>query len=452
MSDIAIRVRGLGKQYRIGKRERYRTLRDTLADTVRVPFQWTRSLFDSSPAAELANPSDLFWALKDVSFDVPKGAVLGVIGRNGAGKSTLLKVLSRITEPTEGRVEIHGRVGSLLEVGTGFHPELTGRENVFLNGAILGMRRVEIARQFDEIIAFAEVERFVDTPVKHYSSGMYMRLAFAVAAHLDPEILVVDEVLAVGDLAFQQKCLGKIGQVATKGRTVLFVSHNMAAVSTLCNLAAHLDGGRIAHMGAACEVVRAYVSVPLLHPVEQWSWFAPSGAPGDEVVQIRSVRIVDNDGKLADRLEIAASGYIVVDYQLLSRSAPINVSLSLYTDDDIYVLASPSTSGVTPAVPVTEPGVYRSRCRIPENLLNEGNYSVTVLLVKNMAHVVATLERVVHFSTYDMGSDRAQFFGRWGGVVRPMLSWETIRLDPFTSDQGWQMRGTDEDAALGVSV
>jgi len=241
-SDLAISVSGLGKRYRIGKRERYRTLRDTLTETLTAPFRRIRAAL--SGAADRTTENTI-WAVRDVSFEIKSGEVVGVIGRNGAGKSTLLKVLSRITEPTEGRADLYGRIGSLLEVGTGFHPELTGRENVYLNGAILGMRRPEIAGKFDEIVAFAELDRFIDTPVKHYSSGMYMRLAFAVAAHLEPEILLVDEVLAVGDVAFQKKCLGKMQHVAKQGRTVMFVSHNMGAVRSLCNRAIWIDRGRI---------------------------------------------------------------------------------------------------------------------------------------------------------------------------------------------------------------
>ncbi len=258
MSDIAIRVEGLSKQYRIGKLERYRTLRDTLADSVTAPFRRIGSMLRPSAPNGSEPPSETIWALKDVSFEVPRGAVLGVIGRNGAGKSTLLKVLSRITDPTEGRVQIHGRVGSLLEVGTGFHPELTGRENIFLNGAVLGMKRAEISRKFDEIVAFAEVERFIDTPVKRYSSGMYMRLAFAVAAHLDPEVLVVDEVLAVGDAEFQKKCLGKMGDISKRGRTVLFVSHNLSAVQALCGRALLLDSGSLRRQGPIEQVMGEY--------------------------------------------------------------------------------------------------------------------------------------------------------------------------------------------------
>jgi lipopolysaccharide transport system ATP-binding protein len=254
MSDIAIRVDNLGKRYRLGQRKRSNSLRESLASALRAPWRRARGAGDGGEDGK-----GTFWALKDVSFEVRPGEVVGIIGRNGAGKSTLLKVLSRITEPTTGEVEITGRVGSLLEVGTGFHPELTGRENVFLNGAILGMRREEIARKFDEIVAFAEVERFIDTPVKHYSSGMYMRLAFAVAAHLEPEILVVDEVLAVGDTVFQQKCLGKMDDVARAGRTVLFVSHNLAALQNLCTSAILLESGELTAAGEAQQTIQLYL-------------------------------------------------------------------------------------------------------------------------------------------------------------------------------------------------
>ena len=249
MSDIAIRVENLSKLYHIGAlQQRHDTLRDALVATVSPRQRPNRSTN--------SDDTDL-WALRDVSFEVKRGEVVGIIGRNGAGKSTLLKILSRITEPTSGRAEIHGRVGSLLEVGTGFHPELTGRENIYLNGAILGMRRAEIDRKFDEIVAFAEIEKFLDTPVKRYSSGMYVRLAFAVAAHLEPEILLVDEVLAVGDADFQKKCLGKMGDVARKGRTVLFVSHNMGAIAALCTTGVFLEAGSAALRGEAAQVVKA---------------------------------------------------------------------------------------------------------------------------------------------------------------------------------------------------
>jgi lipopolysaccharide transport system ATP-binding protein len=287
MSDVAIRVEGLGKQYRIGgPPERYATLRDQVQKWVSL-----RGLLRRAARAERRR---LFWALKDVSFEVQRGEVVGIIGRNGAGKSTLLKILSRITEPTEGEAEIHGRVGSLLEVGTGFHQELTGRENVYLNGAILGMKRAEIARRFDEIVAFAEVETFIDTPAKHYSSGMYMRLAFAVAAHLDPQILIVDEVLAVGDAAFQKKCLGKMGEVAQGGRTVVFVSHNMVAVRNLCTKTLVLGRGVLEFDGPTGPAIERYLrpASHRQHPAESHVLYqaAPAGqggtGPDIEIVRI----------------------------------------------------------------------------------------------------------------------------------------------------------------------
>jgi len=269
MSEIAIRADGLSKLYRIGRRERYYTLRDAIAHSFTVPFWRFRNgrqpAANESPAPPVFNPhsairnSPSIWALKDVSFEIRHGDVVGIIGRNGAGKSTLLKILSQITEPTEGEARVHGRVGSLLEVGTGFHPELTGRENIYLNGAILGMKKKEIERKFDEIVAFAEVEKFLDTPVKHYSSGMYMRLAFSVAAHLEPEILLVDEVLAVGDAAFQKKCLGKMHDVSVGGRTVLFVSHNMRAIRALCPKSIFLHEGRLQFDGTSETAITQYL-------------------------------------------------------------------------------------------------------------------------------------------------------------------------------------------------
>ncbi len=265
MSGVAVRAENLGKLYRLGHRERYSTLRDAIARALAAPFG--RAGNGGKPASEF------IWALKQVSFEIKFGEVVGIIGGNGAGKSTLLKILSRITEPTEGEAAIYGRVGSLLEVGTGFHPELTGRENIFLNGAILGMKRTEIERKFDEIVGFAEVERFIDTPVKHYSSGMYMRLAFAVAAHLEPEILIVDEVLAVGDAAFQKKCLGKMGEVAKEGRTVLFVSHNLGAVNALCQKALHLEQGSVLRMGEASQIVEAYLARQIGQNAGHKEWF-----------------------------------------------------------------------------------------------------------------------------------------------------------------------------------
>src|SRR6266849_2881953 len=296
MSDIAVKCEHLSKRYRIGEQERYKALRDVIADGLYAPIKWARTALDGrrmtvdgngagprssflGHPSSVAGRSDHIWALDDVSFEVKRGEVVGIIGRNGAGKSTLLKILSRITKPTKGQAEIHGRVGSLLEVGTGFHPELTGRENIYLNGAILGMHKGEIERKFDEIVAFAEVERFIDTPVKHYSSGMQTRLGFAVAAHLEPEILIVDEVLAVGDARFQKKCLNKMQDVGQQGRTVLFVSHNMSAITRLCERAILVEEGRILHDGPSSEVVAAYLASGLGTTAAR-EWPDSANAPG----------------------------------------------------------------------------------------------------------------------------------------------------------------------------
>jgi lipopolysaccharide transport system ATP-binding protein len=307
VTDVAIRVQGLSKLYRIGERQRYKSLRETIMRTLAAPFRRGGR-----------RPLETIWALDDVSFEVMRGEVVGVIGRNGAGKSTLLKILSRITEPTRGRVEVYGRVGSLLEVGTGFHPELTGRENVYLNGAILGMKRAEIERKFDEIVAFAEVERFVDTPVKHFSTGMYLRLAFAVAAHLEPEILLVDEVLAVGDAPFQKKCLRKMGDVAKEGRTVFLVSHNMGAVSTLCNQVTYLAAGRLKAKGPTAEMVSMYLSELLQTESHDLAEFRLPHS--GKVARFRDIHVVTG-----------TAGNIALD-------EPLRFSLTLESDDDLQAL------------------------------------------------------------------------------------------------------------------
>ena len=316
MSDFAIRSENLGKQYRIGSQlGKYPTLRDKLADALAAPLRRVGKLLRGE-ATGAAGLDETIWALRDVSIEIGQGEVVGIIGRNGAGKSTLLKILSRITEPTVGFVDICGRVGSLLEVGTGFHNELTGRENVYLNGAILGMKREEIDRKFDEIVAFAEVEKFIDTPVKHYSSGMYLRLAFAVAAHLEPEILLVDEVLAVGDAAFQKKCLNKMEGVGQQGRTVLFVSHNMPAITRLCERAILLDEGRVIMDGLASQVVSTYLSSDLgTTAVREWP--DPGQAPGNEVARLRAVRVRSEDGQVTDVVDIRQPVGIEMEYEVL---------------------------------------------------------------------------------------------------------------------------------------
>ena len=370
---------------------------------------------------------ETFWALKDVEFDIKKGDVVGIIGRNGAGKSTLLKILSRITEPTTGKLTLYGRVGSLLEVGTGFHPELTGRENIFLNGAILGMSKSEIARQFDAIVDFSGTEQFLDTPVKRYSSGMYVRLAFAVAAHLNPEILIVDEVLAVGDAEFQKKCLGKMQDVAHSGRTVLFVSHNMAAVQQLCQRAVLLQEGKIVSDGSISQVVDCYLNNGRQSNSEV-VYSDLSLAPGDFRAKFASIRILDRD-KVADHVDIEHPLLVEINYRVLVPDVVLNLSIALYDKNEVYVLASASISDAEWYQRPHPVGNFQSRCIIPGCFLNEGSYSISALLVENGNHIIASAERAVTVEMVDFGASRQGYHGTWNGVVRPHLMWHTNVAD-----------------------
>jgi lipopolysaccharide transport system ATP-binding protein len=375
-----------------------------------------------------------FWALRDVSFDVHAGEVVGVIGRNGAGKSTLLKILSRITEPTTGRATLRGRVASLLEVGTGFHPELTGRENIFLNGAILGMNRGEIRRKFDEIVAFAEVEKFIDTPVKRYSSGMYVRLAFAVAAHLEPDLLIVDEVLAVGDMAFQKKCIDKMGQVAGQGRTILVVSHNMASVVNLCSRALLLSEGRLVEVGAVQPVVDRYLSSGGAAQGEV-RWADGAAPPGNESVRLHAVRVWQDDPAQAQAdVDIAKPITIEIQYWNLAAGEKYHAALWLADRTGTVVLASANH----PAVSLTPDawcgrehpvGLYCSRCTLPPNFLNEGLYRVTAIMDKGVAETQFVAEWILSFTVHDTGEMRKDYYGHWIGVVRPKLAWQTQRIE-----------------------
>ena len=420
-----IKVEDLSKQYRIGMRDdaAYRTLRDALAGAVADPFGRGRR-------KRLAAEREL-WALDGVSFEVAPGEVVGVIGRNGAGKSTLLKILTRITEPTRGRVDLYGRVGSLLEVGTGFHPELSGRENVYLNGAILGMRRAEIERKFDEIVAFAEIERFLDTPVKRYSSGMYTRLAFSVAAHLDPEILLVDEVLAVGDYEFQKKCLGKMRDVSRAGRTVLFVSHNVGSISNLCSQVIWLDKGRVTAHGETEEVIGAYVSAGMSASSEV-VWGDGEDAPGDGDVRLRSVRLMGKRGAASDLL-ISEPITVEIEYENFKEGNFIVWGLELKDKVNTYVFATNNRPSANAAVdewygrprPV---GIYKTRCVIPPNLLNNHLYRFDLRMVNERNEKKFCLEDVLSFVVHDTGEMTAEFSGRWVGVVRPRLAWTTERV------------------------
>lgn len=414
MSDIMVAAEGLGKKYRLGaKVEGNRTLRESLVDAVTGPFRgWGRPSGRAFSAS--AGSRDEIWALREVSFQVSRGDVVGVIGRNGAGKSTLLKILSRITEPTEGHAAVRGRIGSLLEVGTGFHPELTGRENIFLNGAILGMRKAEIARKFDEMVSFAEVERFLDTPVKHYSSGMYLRLAFAVAAHLEPEVLVVDEVLAVGDAQFQKKCLGKMSAVSKEGRTILFVSHNMTAVSSLCGRAIWLDQGRIVAEGATADVVSSYLKAGA-PPCHERRWVAET-APGNGNVRFRRVRLVPKNGDGADEISVGTPFDLEFEFWNRREGATLNLSVHLYTGEGLCVLNAASEAVPRAAGPV------RMVCSFPSDLLNDGTYTVSVMIVQDTSVVLCDLRDALVFDVRDAARE-GNWYGKWPGVVRPKLDW-----------------------------
>jgi lipopolysaccharide transport system ATP-binding protein len=413
MSDIAIRVENLGKHYRIGAAQvQYRTLRDQIVESLR--WIGRRKALAGS-----------IWALRNVSFEVRQGQVLGVIGRNGAGKSTLLKLLARVTDPTEGRGEIHGRVGSLLEVGTGFHPELTGRENIFLNGAILGMHRVEIERKFDEIVAFSEVEQFIDTPVKRYSSGMYLRLAFAVAAHLEPEILVVDEVLAVGDAEFQRKCLGKMSDVAHQGRTVMFVSHNMSAVLRLTEETLVIEKGRLAMRAPTSEAVDYYLSQGFSQQGER-TWDADEVPADASPFRPIAMRVRDAAGRVSDNLRSVEPMTVEIEYQLAAPVTGLRVGIYLMSTRGEYVFTSFDTDEPEKFANFTarKAGRYISRCTIPADTLNEGRYSLGMNAGSYKIRRYFQDEQALAFNVDAAGAPGTQWPETRLGLVRPRLDWK----------------------------
>jgi lipopolysaccharide transport system ATP-binding protein len=420
MTDYAIRVEGLSKEFRLGlATESYKTLRDSIANLFLSRWRSNRS--------EEVKREDTFWALKDISLAIKAGEVVGVIGRNGAGKSTLLKILSFITEPTSGIVEIRGRISSLLEVGTGFHGELTGRENIYLNGAILGMTRVEINRKFDEIVAFAEVEKFIDTQVKHYSSGMYLRLAFAVAAHLDPEILIVDEVLAVGDANFQRKCLNKMHDASQKGRTILFVSHNMPAITSLCDRAIWLDQGQIVKDGAPQQVVSNYLSSGIVKTGVR-EWLDPSMAPGNEIVQLRAVRLRLSNGYTKSVIDIREPFSIEVEYYVTKAGYVLAPNIGFDNEEGacIFVLGDQDPYWRSRPRPV---GRFISKVFIPGNFLADGTINVGAGIITENPFVVHCDEaRAISFQVIDSfegNAARRDYTGKIPGFVRPLLKWET---------------------------
>jgi len=414
MSETVIKVSKLSKRYRLGLKEKQAdTLAGQIANVLKSPWQNLKRLremnrFDSED-------DSVFWALKDINFEVKQGEVLGIIGKNGAGKSTLLKILSQITEPTSGSIEIHGRVASLLEVGTGFHGELSGRENIYMNGTILGMTRKEIDSKLEEIIDFSGVEKFIDTPVKFYSSGMNVRLGFSVAAHLDPEILIIDEVLAVGDFEFQAKCLGKMKEVASQGRTVLFVSHNLEAIKSLCDRAILLENGKITYDGLAIDTVKYYLkenSVSLNSRI--WTKLE---RPGNEWVNVNKIEISSNGffkNGFFDRLDELS---VFTEFELLKDSIGTNLSMIVSSDTGEIIFNSYSQV----PVPILNKGVYSGTCIIPGGLLNDGVYTITMLFVKDTSFVMFSLDDVLRFELVDTEIRGTGWHGKFPGYVRPKL-------------------------------
>ncbi|MGI9087610.1 MAG: ABC transporter ATP-binding protein [Chthoniobacterales bacterium] len=420
MSPV-ISVENVSKSYRLG------TIGGgTLKEDVNR--WWARARGKSDPTLKVGEEHHArlmgkeFHALQNVSFQVNEGEVLGIIGRNGAGKSTLLKILSQVTAPTLGEIKIKGRIASLLEVGTGFHPELTGRENVFLNGAILGMTKGEIRRKFDEIVDFSGIEEFIDTPVKRYSSGMYVRLAFAVAAHLESEILIVDEVLAVGDSAFQKKCLGKMDQVSrTNGRTILFVSHNMGVTSSLCRRAMVLEGGRFAYIGSTENAIARYLDSGIESSGSR-TWEVSSESP---TFQPRAIQILNHAGQVSERIDITQAFEVAFEYSLCQTGPRFRVVLRFVAADGTVAFTSSDSADPSFDQKSMAQGCYITRCRVPGNLMNEGHYRVTLSVDVPFQEVLFVEESAVEFVVEQTGGVNSRFSERWSGAVCPRLSWAT---------------------------
>ena len=435
--DTAIKVENISKRYRIGlKDEMHDSFGGALFGFIKSPlknYRKYRSLykFDDIESEDgqdhNTNHSDILWALRDVSFEVKSGEVLGIIGKNGAGKSTLLKILCRITDPTSGNAEIRGRVSSLLEVGTGFHPELTGRDNVYLNGTILGMKKVEVDQKFDEIVEFSGIKKFVDTPVKRYSSGMAVRLAFSVAAHLEPEILLIDEVLAVGDAAFQKKCLNKMEDVGQQGRTIIFVSHNMSAITRLCKRAILLDQGALVKDGPSQNVVRHYLTSESGTPALR-EWRDPAKAPCGKGARLRAVRVRTEDGQVVESVDIHQSVGIEMEYEVLKPGRKLMPHYHVYNEEGVEVFCAHDTDPAWRDRPRPE-GRYKSSAWIPGNLLSEGTLYVNSGLITLDPNTDQFYESaVVAFQVtenHGFGLARGGWAGPMTGAVRPLLKWQT---------------------------
>jgi lipopolysaccharide transport system ATP-binding protein len=410
--SFAIKAEGISKVYKIGAFNAGGTLRDSINDL--MTFKWKKS------------PVENFWALKDIDFELKKGDALGIIGRNGAGKSTLLKILSRTTAPTSGCIDINGSIASLLEVGTGFHPELSGRENIFLNGAILGMSRKEIKKKFDAIVDFSEIEKFLDTPVKRYSSGMYVRLAFAVAAHLEPEILIVDEVLAVGDLNFQKKCLGKMSDVGKEGRTVIFVSHNMSAVKALCNRAIYLENGRKEFEGDVLTAVSKYQGRT---DEKQVVKIYDSLGPSTKSAQIRKIEIGDASNEEKTEFSTEKPLEIKITFLVEKENAKIGTTVFLNNSDGEMLFASLSNHEEKWHGKNRPIGTYINTCEIPPNLLSDGDYSISVGLWEGFYEQGFIENNVINFSVHEEGFIRGDVpYDSRSGLIKPLLKWQSIKV------------------------
>ena len=416
-----ITVENISKQYIIDhqKGKGANTLRDVIAENFRAMF--------GSKKDKNAVTHEEFWALRDVNFAIEQGDRVGIVGHNGAGKSTILKILSKIIEPTTGTVRIKGRVASLLEVGTGFHPELTGRENIYLNGSLLGMSRSEIKKQFDEIVAFAGVEKFLDTPVKRYSSGMYVRLGFAISAHLDPEIMIVDEVLAVGDAEFQKKSLGKMRDNSASGRTIIFVSHNLTAVQALCNKTLYFEKGRLIEQGETNQVIASYLSkVSKTRLAREWA--TPEEAPGNDLVRVRRIELVPDYLDELTHIDVRTSMKFRFEFWNLMDHANLNLSLHLnsMTGECIFNIGT-----------LSQPygkGLIAGECTIPGFFLNDGSYTISMMIVKDTVTPLYVMEEGITFDVEDYREGIA-WYGKWPGYVRPQIPFHTKMLEPVTSEQ-----------------
>lgn len=416
MTDIAIHVENISKQYHIGgSQERYRTLRDTIVKNLSAPF---RRLWSVIHGQSTGVSNETIWALKKVSFDIKQGEIVGIIGRNGAGKSTLLKILSQITEPTEGHAEIHGRIGSLLEIGTGFHPELTGKENIFLNGAILGMKKTEIKRKFDEIVSFSEIEKFIDTPIKHYSSGMYLRLAFSLAAHLDPEIMLIDEVLAVGDIQFQQKCIRKMSDVAKEGRTVLVVSHNMRVVETLTERCIYLKEGSIESVGSSLKIIKEYQKESLTQTIAD-------DLPLESDINIRTPQVLiknislTSDNSVGETKIFEPERILRLCFEIEAKNNfPQSVVCVRFYRDRIAIFGNNSENAIG-HMPLMKGKKRRIKIEFEALWLTPGNYTIVIFVLPSYFSLVS--DSVSKFYTKELILQGSRKYG--GGYVFMRHNW-----------------------------